>query len=319
MKRDPQDAYGRSPVTRKWWRYTLTFTFWLGLAVCVWVLAANWQASADALHRIRGVIWLVLLMLLGCFWYSSIAVWRSAVQLHGIPGPGFADAASHLALLLLGKYLPGGVWGFLARHASLQAHGAQAQMQALVAGLFEQYLGVVTLFLVAAMLYLAVEIHATAVLLIPVIPFVTGLGWRILIGAVNAIRVRLPAKLALLRQAPALTPSAAFHAGALSVVMQLVQLAFVAAFAHWGFQLAWLPSIAIAAVYGIAIVVGILSILAPGGIGVREATFLLLCGGHLKGTDALAFLAALRLVFTMFDGATGLVAYAARLRGALAR
>lgn len=315
MKRDLQDANTRNPAPRKWWRYALTATFWLGLVSCIWVLAANWQASADALHRIPGALWLVLLVLLGCFWYSSIAVWRSAVQVHGIPRPGFADAASHLALLLLGKYLPGGVWGFLARHASLQAHGAQA----LVAGLFEQYLGLVTLFLVAAVLYLAVEVHAMAMLFVPVIPFVTGLGWRTLVGAANAVHARLPAKLTLVREAPGLAPSAAFHAGSLSVVMQLAQLAFIAAFAHWGLQLAWLPSVAIAAVYGIAIVVGILSILVPGGIGVREATFLLLCGSQLKGADAIAFLAALRLVFTVFDGATGVVAYAARLRGALTR
>ena len=315
MKRDPQGADSRNRAPRKWWRYALTAIFWLGLASCIWVLAENWQASADALHRIPGAFWLVLLVLLGCFWYSSIAVWRSAVQAHGIPRPGFADAASHLALLLLGKYLPGGVWGFLARHASLRAHGAQA----LVAGLFEQYLGVVTLFVLAAVLYVAVEVHAMAMLFVPVIPFVTGFGWRILIGAANAIHARLPAKLALLREAPVLTPSAAFHAGALSVVMQLAQLAFIAAFAHWGLQLPWLPSIAIAAVYGIAIVVGILSILVPGGIGVREATFLLLCGGQFKGADAIAFIAALRLVFTVFDGATGVVAYAARLRGTLTR
>lgn len=289
------------------WRYALAVIFWLGLAMCVWVLAANWNASVLALQRVPLFAWLLLLALLGLFWFLSVNVWRAAVWIHGIPKPSLAEAASHLALLLLGKYLPGGVWGFIARHASMREQG----MRAVMAGVYEQYLGVATLAIISILLYAGLEASNLAALLIPIVPLVTGVGWRALVHLGCVMHRWFPARFAMPGRAPAPTVSGVLEVGGMSLAMQLAQLAFVAAFAHWGFQLPWATALVIAAIYGVAIVVGILSILVPGGIGVREAMFLMLGGGYLDGADAIALLAALRLMFTVFDGLAGVTAFVA--------
>jgi uncharacterized membrane protein YbhN (UPF0104 family) len=69
-----------------------------------------------------------------------------------------------------------------------------------------------------------------------------------------------------------------------------------------------LAAIGIAGAFSLAVTLGMLAIFAPGGIGIREVVFVLLCGPWLDGNAALLLAAAMRILAVIFDLFAGAVA-----------
>jgi uncharacterized membrane protein YbhN (UPF0104 family) len=71
-----------------------------------------------------------------------------------------------------------------------------------------------------------------------------------------------------------------------------------------------LPPADAAGIFALGYIVGLLALFAPGGIGIREATFLALLTPYLGGGGALALSVASRLELTLTEAAAGLGALA---------
>lgn len=105
----------------------------------------------------------------------------------------------------------------------------------------------------------------------------------------------VPATLAGLLPGPLL-------AGAVFTAAQVsMQMLIVGAAALWTTGTTLEASLVIAAYYGIGIAAGMLAVVAPGGILVREGAFVALSSAIVPPAEAVTLAAALRLIFTGFD------------------
>lgn len=87
----------------------------------------------------------------------------------------------------------------------------------------------------------------------------------------------------------------------LTAIHQGAQLGMVAALSGMGLGLSWGDAWLVSSLYGLATTVGILVVVVPGGIVVREGVFVALAADVLGGDQALAFAALVRLLLAGFD------------------
>lgn len=136
---------------------TLLRRLWLsGFAIFV-VLMILWQGDAlsEALPALAdlsamtllGVIFIQLLL-----WAVQVLVWRETVRTVTHQLPDFKRCAVHLAALVLGKYIPGKIWGMAARGGDLLAEGMKPQAVVQVT-LYEQALILISAMFVTAIGY----------------------------------------------------------------------------------------------------------------------------------------------------------------------
>ena len=74
-----------------------------------------------------------------CFWLANVLCWQKIVSSYAKRHISLVQAFAHIALLTLGKYLPGKVWGIVARTSLLKQEGVSLQ-QGVYATFYEQYL-----------------------------------------------------------------------------------------------------------------------------------------------------------------------------------
>lgn len=224
---------------------------------------------------------------------TSASVWRQAVRLVAGVDVGLREALRHVGINLVGKYLPGKVWGFAMRHQSLRVSG-RSHAEAAGALALEQ----------ASLLISALALSMPSVLgAVRVVPdwMATELIAVISLIAASVIiifrRQIRPVAAATLRNARHLPRMLLLNllqwliAGAC-----LVLVALALGCAIDGRVLVTLMSAVPAAV-----VAGMLAVFAPGGLGVREGALVLLCGPVLGVAPALACAIWLRVVATVRD------------------
>ncbi len=263
------------------------------------VLAAqrNWQEASAALRRIeaQSVAASLVLALAGLF--ASAVTWWVVLRGLGVHSLRLPGAARVYLLGQLGKYAPGSVWAFVAQMELANRVGV-ARTTCVAAGVF----AVLVNFVVGAALGLP------AIALLPIDPVLSWLAVGLIAAAfvallVRPIRLRLrallpdrlaghrlrPTRRALLLAAPWSVVSFAMYGSALAVI--LVDLGV-------GVQHAlWMGATAVP----LAMTVGFLVVVAPSGIGVREAVLVAALAGTLSVAHALAAALVFRLVLTVAD------------------
>ena len=287
-----------------------TFSRWLGPAVAVAasvfvvrVLSREWPAAREALRN-ASLRWTAAAAVLALAAMVAMALpWRRVLRLFGVSVSLGATVGMYFAGEI-GKYLPGGVWpvvgrGELAHRAGIARSSAYASVA----------LSLVTLYLAAAVTGAALlplpgagSMPLVAFVLVPAAAAaMVALNPRLLAGGLNtAARV--------LRRPLVLEPPR--WRSSLSLVALYVPAWALVAVATWCVARSLEPAAGLVDVGGAAVVswlAGFVVVGVPGGVGVREATFVALAGGLPAGAAAATAVVA-RLLFVAVDAAGALVA-----------
>lgn len=296
-------------------RTLLAVLFWMGLALCVYVIKEHWRELRELLVGVGvgGAVVVALAFVLA--WAAAVSSWRNVVFAYGDIGMNWSEAARQLALLLLGKYLPGGIWGFAARLADSASRQPLANMAA--AGLTEQWFGLVLVTLVGSVGWVAAELNTPFVLFgVFALPAVAMASHSIMRKSLRRVWQYLPArwqqKIEIRKDH--VDKLSLWKAATLTTAQVVLMLAVVGFLLMSAFNVDITTALAVAGGYGLAVTVGMLVVFAPGGILVREGIFVVLCQGWLTQGEAIVLAGGLRLAFTIFDLGAGLAALCMRFR-----
>ena len=281
---------------------------WLGIVLGVLVIAlavrallANWNsASAQPLEWQLHPLWLGLALLLVLFGFVLlIEGWRRILasmgdQLHWL------TAARIWTLSSLGKYVPGKVWATAGAVIMSQRAGASGT-NALTAALAMQGLAVASGILVCGVLGIGADrLGATGEPVLLVLAGCASLGVLALLSPnlVEQINRVMPARLPRLRPLGFGALVAGFGTNVVAWVaygMALVALARGS-----------LPGVALpfgeaTGIFAAAYLAGLVAVITPGGLGVREGALVLLLTPLTGSRVALALAIASRVLFTVAE------------------
>ncbi|AKC87309.1 hypothetical protein [Pseudoxanthomonas suwonensis] len=289
-------------------QYLQYAALWIGLGLClfaVWKLAPNLPQQVG--FPSAGSAAAILTLLLTA-WLCGVAAWRQLF--HAFMGGmlGWRLALRQSGLLLVGKYIPGGIFGLLARASD--SRNGESRTQLLGIGIYEQIGTITVVFATGLALMAAALLHPIWLGLVPAAPW-AGLS---AILSIHWLLKKLPLR-GVLRAAidvKALTPS-------LRPLLASLYITLASALA-WSGVVAWLASdifmlpkmeaIGLAGAFGVAVTAGVLAFFAPGGIGIREFSMFGLASLWLPAPQAMALTAILRLLAALLDLMAGLTAAA---------
>lgn len=272
---------------------------WAGLLLCGYAL---WRLRGEAGEALAGLGWrgwLAIVALLVLCWGGSVAAWRRYLLAYTARDPGWRVAARQLGLLLVGKYVPGGVFGFLAR---VYDQPAPERAAVVWAGIAEQAVGIGLSVALGGVLFLGAESSGVWGVLVLPMPFVAMAGVWLL--------HRCAAFLPWLRGQADIAPHwpALLHALSLHLLQLLAWTALIAALAFVLFGMGPHASMGVAGAFLLAVGAGMLVMFMPGGIGVREAVLVALAGRWLDLPQAVMLATLLRLLACMLDVGAGALA-----------
>jgi len=242
------------------------------------------------------------------FWAVAATMWsRVTLATADVSLPVF-KSFRQLALVALGKYLPGKVWGIVARGSEMTAQGISVQ-RATVATFYEQFILLHSAVAICAVLF-AVQRPSWlsfSAMLIAVASVLSG-------SIFSSIAIRsgtwLAAKVGLGLSAPDLTPlrSAEYIRLAMGyaiiwLLSGIVLICLYRAFFASPVDLPIMTGLIMA--NAIAIAVGFFAIFAPGAIGVREAIAASILTAWIPFADAAALTILFRLWTVSMDAIAG--------------
>lgn len=273
---------------------------WLARAVflisaCVAAFALFWREGEDIVKAL-GLIQphhaaLALALSMGHIFASYLA-WRVIIAGYD-PQLTAANSARIFFLGQIGKYLPGGVWPFLA--SADFGRDAGLKSRTTMASLF-----LILLVTLGSGVILCLIALPQALDLLPMGPL-----W--LLAAIAALAILLqPALIRRLTGAAGidLTPSSdrMFGAGILSVIIWLFAGLHLIVLARGiGVPLDEMDLMLFAAIYAFAWIAGFLFMIAPAGLGAREATMIALLATIMPLAAAGAIALMSRLLMTLAD------------------
>ncbi len=289
-------------MRKAWWRWLQWGAGALVVGFVVYYLARNWDAVRQA-HIVWafGPGWIVAsLAVVLATYVIQVESWRRMLAGWG-PRLPWSEAARIWVLSSMGKYLPGKIWAIagmavLAQRRGVPAWAATASAILLQAVSIATGAAIVGLTGIASLE--AEQPGSRAALLIVLLVSVVGLAavlWppvaRRLVGLVAPGSVELA------------TPSGAailFGVGANAVAWVTYGVAL------WLLARGVLPQAGLQLVEGIGVfaasyIAGLLFLLAPGGLGVRESVFVLMLQNRIGLANALALAAVSRLGMTVAD------------------
>lgn len=299
----PKPSKAPPSVGRKWAGRGVRYGFILAVIVfAVFAVRDQYTAVADGLEKISaasivGAIVAVIISL----WLSMLS-WRRVLADLGSPLP--IMAASRIYFVgQLGKYLPGSLWPVLAQMELARDFNVPRTRTA-----------------AAAIVSIGLGLVGTLVVAGALLPFaVASDGWRLVViaGLVVSLVVASPPVLnrvlawglRVLRRPPMdspLTPRGLLIAGGYAALGWVVQGLAVYSFAlSLGGGLKLLP-LSIGG-YAAASALGIVVIIAPAGLGVREPALVAVLGGTIGTGGALVVALLVRLTVTVADLGTGAI------------
>ena len=231
------------------------------------------------------------LIFFSLIWLCALFSWQHVVIAISGAHLSIRNAARHLAKLLIGKYLPGGVWGFLSRHADASFSGSMRQK--LMSGFVEQSLGLFCVACVGCLIYLSAA-GRNVFLLIPI--FALPWAYLLILHFMVTVLHWFQRKFSISYARPALLMAVFF-----SSMQQIITAALLIYLTMSMLDLAAQQAMLVAGAYLLAVVVGMLAIFAPSGIFVREAVFIGLLYGTIDRSDALALAVSFRILFLFAD------------------
>lgn len=279
------------------------------LAAVVWAFASNWaEVSADLARLGWPGVALALVLAVACP-VLALMGWRVLMADLGSPLP-VAPASGIFFVGQLGKYLPGSVWTVLAQ-AEMGARLHIPRRRSAVVGLVSIGLSVLSglvVGLASVPLLLRGGSGSTLLWALLALPVLGLACWPRLLNAAVDRGLRLlkrePLEHDLSGRAIA-TTMAWFMGSWLTVGLS----AYVLSVAVGGQAGGSLPVAAISG-YALAGTLGMLAVIAPAGIGVREAVLVLLLRPHLGGSGALAVVLVSRFCVTVGDVLVAVVGWA---------
>ena len=283
-------------------RWILALQIVMSVAVVVFVaraLAANWSTFRSTRIVLAFHPWWLLLSFGSLAAVTALQVESWRLMLRGWKQRvGFWPGVRIWALANLGRYVPGKVWSVtgmvvLAEQAGVQRWASAASAVAV------QAVGIGTaVVLVAAATPRAASPVRLAAAAMVALGTVALLAWK---GALP----RLGRMMGAASEWHALPAGAVVSGSGLTLLSWIV---YGVAFWALGRALGLPPTLPLAdaaSVFALGYILGLLALFAPGGIGVREATFLALLTPYLGSGGAIALSVASRLELTVAEAAAG--------------
>ena len=277
----------------------------LALIALIFIVSAVPVESLQSL-RLRALPWWLIpaiTLLHVAYLLLSAEVWRRMVAMLASRRPGFVDAYLQMAAVAVGKYIPGKVWGFVARLGQLQRDAVPTHLS-IMSSVIEQVLVLAGGGLVViAAAFVVFPGHAL---------LVAALGVLVIAG-VAVVSWNIPTVTRWLRRDDGneeLADSASFRPARLlqfSVAYAVLWLisGVILALIYFSLFDAAATAQAFAAIVlanTIGFVIGFLAVFAPGGLGVREATTVAVLAPFLPVREVLVAAIALRAWIVLFDG-----------------
>ena len=260
---------------------------WLGIARRIWVaffalaaiafmayLMREQHAMIAAIHPQRPWLLLSAAIVHGVFWLVAIAFWRYTVHVTTHRTQSMMESLRQLALVAVGKYIPGKISGFLARGAALKE--SQTTTRDILAATFvEQWTMLMSASFVSGVLLLLIRPNRPLTLLgvtaVTIAIFgnhffrIGNLAFKHLLAKFSGSRDAGPSKPISDRQYLALLLTHSL----MWILIGTVLASMCFAFSPQPFSLELYEALVLANTVGI--VVGFVALFAPGGLGVREA------------------------------------------------
>lgn len=296
------------PGLGRWLRYGFVA---LAVAMLAWAAIAQREAFGEALSTLSPatLLWALAAVLVGLI--ANMLSWRGAMASVGADLP-LRQAGRVFFLSQLGKYVPGSVWPVLAQ-VELSRDSGVSRLRGAVGAVVAMIVGVITSGSVAV-----------AVLVLPDRTVRGEYWWLTLVVPVAAALVHprvmtfaLTLTLRTLRR-PGPVPDLSSR-GLLRAVWWST-LMWGAFGAHaWLIARDLVPGaptgyLAVTGAFALAWVVGFVVVIAPAGLGAREAALAVALAGVLTGGQALALALLSRVVMTIADAVAAGVAVAAARR-----
>lgn len=277
---------------------------WLGLLLCLYAIWHLRTLAVDAIDRVSVTDWAFFGMLLAAGWLSAVMSWRRYLQAYTRQDPGWLMAMRQVGLLLVGKYVPGGVVGFVAR---MYDEPDVPRLRLFWAGLAEQAVAIAMSLALGGVLYLTASRHnlwwTCLIILLPLLG-VAGV-WLL-----HRLAARLPWVLRHVAVSELPDGWKLLSAIVVQIVQQLVWVVLVAVLVRELFGLDVYAALGVAGAFWWGVALGMLAVFVPGGIGVREVALVGLASIWLDTTQAILLSALLRLLSTILDAGAGGVAAA---------
>ncbi|WP_312226383.1 lysylphosphatidylglycerol synthase domain-containing protein [Stutzerimonas nitrititolerans] len=272
---------------------------WLGLAFCILTLWRS-QGLSTKSHEPFGLLQFVYIaILLLLIWLLAVSSWRAYLQAYALAETSWRTAIRQLGLLLMGKYIPGGIFGFVMR---IYDQPKTQRQKLLLASIADQCTGLGTTILFGGALFLTATsrnwLWATLALSLPALSSI----------GVNLLQycVRLTpwaSRLTPISEKPRnghLRLAATFQLGQATAWAGLTTLLAI----HL-YNLDIYTAVGVAGAYLLAVGTGMLIIFLPGGIGAREASLAALAATWIDLPQALYLGALMRILTSLVDVLAG--------------
>ena len=282
-----------TPGLRKVLRYLVlaVIAFFLGRALYGnWKAVRTYQWSFDyPLLALSLGVMLASLSLYAWQWQFSLQKLRAAI--------GFPKVLRIYFVANLGRYIPGKVWQFIGWFYLLEQEGVSS-VHTLTSMALNQVIQNMTGL---ALAFVVMAGFRAAELSERLLPFLVLISLGLIVVQPPVLEKLLNGALRLFRRGPVVIELTAWDLSRFAVLHLLCWLGYGLAFylftrALYPVPLEWLP--ALAGIFAGAWVLGFLSFLAPGGLGVREGILVYLLGFYLPSHVAIVVTLLSRLWVT---------------------
>lgn len=283
-------------------RYFAPATMIIGVVFCVLALARMLSTQSIDISADPVRLAIVCVLAVVNIFLSALA-WRGF--LHGVCKKvlGWREAVAQIGLVLVGKYVPGKISGIAARVA---ANSPECTARSVTTATIIEQLGSMAMAtLVGCAAFIAPDSVAAAFAVLVLALLVSSTGGCV----VRWLLLRWP-RLARLTHTTSVEPRFIRHGLLFQCVQWIGLSAIVMLVAHMVSPDQHVSTLLrVAGAYGMAVVIGQVAVIFPGGIGPREGAFVWIAAGSVQSSEALALALALRIVTSGIDLLGGL-AYA---------
>jgi len=253
-----------------------------------------------------------LIIVYSFIFLCSCQAWKTAFKATTGVTLKFSHAVSQTAYMLTSKYVPGKIWGFVARGVTAPIYG-YSSTSTIHASVFEQIITMQSgLLLGISLLAYSYNEYAgiTLFILFHIIPYtIYSLGINILLfplARISAISKKLKGIEKIQHINKTVFIKAYYFYTLLWILIALSMTIFLDLLSiTYDSKLLF----AISGVYIISVLVGFLAIFAPGGIGVREGMFVTLTLNILPLHHAIEISVLIRIVLTIYDLLAGIIGH----------
>ncbi|MHB8348507.1 MAG: lysylphosphatidylglycerol synthase domain-containing protein [Acidiferrobacterales bacterium] len=294
-------------------RYWLSFFLVIGLVFAGVYFRREFGRVDHPLHLSEGSLVLAL-ALQAAFWLLTSVLWKRIVAEVSASRISLKESFFQLCLVSIGKYLPGKVWGMVARASHMKRRHGIAQEKIIAATYLEQFFLLCSAALLVAALLVGIKgtVWAWALAVLATAGAIAGQRYNnIIVALISRLYVWVGRKDKQHVVVGSLAPMT-YYFLLLSYVVVWALLGLVFSCIYFTFfsvpvTCSAIPSMMLANTVGIT--VGFLAIFAPGGIGVREAVSSGLLASRIPFTDAILLSLLFRLWLIITEISLGLVAF----------